>query len=283
MITNMRLSVGAQGLGIAAGAADAATSYAAERMQGGGGDAPVAIIHHPDVQRMVAGMHARVEMLRGLVLAIATHADLARYEPDHALREDAAALTQWLLPIVKTTGGEYASAVADEAIQIFGGAGYTRDWPVEQALRDARVLTIYEGTTGIQALDLLHRRLRRGDRRGYRCFLAAAREAEARCPDAVAAPFGRCLDLLEQAVADMIAAPAAEAEIGATALLHLAALAATGWIAARFAALAGETAQQERLAALGAHWLAHIDARAMTFVGALRAPHLDRAMHAIRG
>jgi hypothetical protein len=282
MITNMRLSVGAQGLGIAAGAADAATSYAAERLQGGGGDAPVAIVHHRDVQRMVAGMHARVEMLRGLVLAIATHADLARYEPDEALREDAAALTQWLLPIVKTTGGEYAWAVADEAIQIFGGAGYTRDWPVEQALRDARVLTIYEGTTGIQALDLLHRRLRRGDRRGYRCFLAAARMAAARCPAAVVAPFGRCLDLLEQAVADMTAAPAAEGEIGATALLHLAALAATGWIAARFAALASGSAQQDRLAALGAHWLADIDARAMTFVGALRAPHLNRAMHAIR-
>ena len=81
----------------------------------------------------------------------------------------------------------------------------------------------------------------------------------------------------------MTAAPAREAEVGATALLHLAALAATGWIAARLAGLADGTAQHERLAALGAHWLADIDARATTFVGALRAPHLGRAMHAIRG
>ena len=282
MITNMRLSVGTQGLGIATGAADAATRYAAERLQGGAADAPVAIIEHADVQRMLAGMHARVEVLRGLVLAIATHADLARHEPDELLRDDAAALAQWLLPIVKTTGGEYASAVADEAIQVFGGAGYTREWPVEQALRDARVLTIYEGTTGIQALDLLHRRLRRGDRRGYRCFMAAARQAQARCPAAAAAPFGRCLDLLERAVDDMTAAPVAEAEVGATALLHLAALAATGWIAARFAGLADDAPQHERLAALGSHWLADIDARAATCVGALRAPTLGRAMRAIR-
>jgi hypothetical protein len=282
MITNMRLSVGTQGLGIAAGAADAATSYAAERLQGGAADAPVAIIEHADVQRMLVGMSARVEMLRGLILAIATHADLAKYDPDPMVREDAAALTQWLLPIVKTTGGEDAFAVADQAIQVFGGAGYTRDWPVEQALRDARVLTIFEGTTGIQALDLLHRRLRRGDQRGYRCFMTAAREAEAQCPPDVAAPFGRCLDLLEQAVSDLTAMPAAEADVGATALLHLAALAATGWIAARFACLAPDSPQHERLAALASHWLVDIDARAATFVGALREPHLTRAMQALR-
>jgi hypothetical protein len=282
MITSMRLAVGTQGLGIAAGAADAAWHYAAERLQGGTGEAPVAIIEHADVQRMLVGMSARVEMLRGLILAIATHADLAKYDPDPMVREDAAALTQWLLPIVKTTGGEDAFAVADQAIQVFGGAGYTRDWPVEQALRDARVLTIFEGTTGIQALDLLHRRLRRGDQRGYRRFMAAAREAEAQCPPDVAAPFGRCLDLLEQAVSDLMAMPAAEADVGATALLHLAALAATGWIAARFACLAPDSPQHERLAALASHWLADIDARAATFVGALRAPHLTRAMQALR-
>jgi len=251
MITNMRLATGAQGLGIASGAADLALGYAQDRRQGGQGPKPVVIAEHADVQRMLLDMAARVEVLRGLVIAASNQADLAAHETDADARDDAAALLQWLLPIVKTTGGEFAFDTASDAIQVLGGAGYTREWPAEQSLRDARVLTIFEGTTGIQALDIVHRRVRRGDRRGLTRFLALARaEGNARLAET--------LDLLEDAATrltaeeDMVAVDA-----GATAFLHLAQSAATGWIAAR---LAGH--DHKRLAAAGTHWLAGLTDRA---------------------
>lgn len=255
MITNMRLSVGVQGLGIASAAADVALAYARERRQGGPVDAPVPIADHADVQRQLLGQVARVEVLRGLALTVANHADLALHETDDAARADAAALVQWLLPILKTSGGEFATENADAAIQVLGGAGYTRDWPVEQALRDARVLSIFEGTTGIQALDLLHRRLLRGDGRGYATFLRLARA------DAGSALF---LDVFADTAERLRAmgGDARDLDTGATAFLHLAALAATGWIAARLAALTGPDPAHRRLRAAGAHWLIDIDARA---------------------
>ncbi|HKY80654.1 MAG TPA: acyl-CoA dehydrogenase family protein [Sphingobium sp.] len=260
MITNMRLATGAQGLAIAAGAADLALDYAHERRQGGNGGAPVPIHRHADVQRMLLEQAAKVEVLRGLLLATANLGDLAAHEPDEEARKDAAALLQWLLPLVKTTGGEFACDVANDAVQVLGGAGYTREWPAEQMLRDARVLTIFEGTTGIQALDLLHRRLR-GDRRGLRAFLARAREDAA--TTGTARTLRPVLDLLEDAAERLVQMPDPRAaEAGATAFLHLAALAATGWIAARLVAIAGTGAAAERLRAAGRHWLTLISLRA---------------------
>ena len=249
MITNMRLSVGVQGLGIASAAFDTALHYARERRQGGPVDAPVAIAEHADVQRQLLGMASRVAVLRGLVLTLAVQADLAAHETDLDARDTAAALVQWLLPIVKTTGGEYATEVSDAAIQVLGGAGYTRDWPVEQGYRDARVLTIFEGTTGIQALDLLHRRLLRGDRRGYAAFVAMARAD---------AGDTRFLRIFEDTAERLASLDASSLDAGATAFLHLAALTATGWIATRLVAL-----PDARLAAAGRFWLADIDARAV--------------------
>jgi alkylation response protein AidB-like acyl-CoA dehydrogenase len=260
MITNMRLSAGIQGLGLAAAAADVALAYAAERRQGGpSGAAPVPISHHADVQHQLLSMVARVEVLRGLAFAIAVQADLASHESTPEARDTAAALTQWLLPIFKTTGGEFGFDVASGAIQVLGGAGYTREWLVEQALRDARIITIYEGTTGIQALDLLQRRLWRDAGRGLTVFLANARAdiGGLGAPDTGPA---RCFDLLEDAARHLTALHSAprQAEAGATAFLHLAALAATGWIAARLAAGGVESPISRRLSAAGRYWLCHL-------------------------
>jgi alkylation response protein AidB-like acyl-CoA dehydrogenase len=266
MITNMRLSAGIQGLGIAAAAADTALAYANQRRQGGPpGAPPVQISQHADVQRQLLGMIARVEVLRGLAFAIAVQADLAAYESTPEARERAAALTQWLLPIFKTAGGEYGFDVASEAMQVLGGAGYTRDWSVEQALRDARIITIYEGTTGIQALDLLHRRLWRDGGRGLVVFLENARAQFAALDITGLEPVARCLDLLEDAARHVTALEAAprEAEAGATAFLQLAVLAATGWIAARLAALGGESHVARRLSAAGRYWICNLAERAM--------------------
>ena len=210
MISQMRLSVGITGVAIASGCLDTALTYAEERRQGGRPGAPVPIVQHLDVQRQLFEMAARVEVLRGLVLSTANLVDIARYETDPSQRESVGALVQWLLPIVKTFGAEAAFDTASDAIQVLGGAGYTRDWPVEQALRDARVLAVFEGTSGIQALDLVHRRVVR-DQSGMAVFLHRARAAH---DDP---RLGRCLDLLEDAATKIRAMNRADVDASASA------------------------------------------------------------------
>lgn len=258
MLTQMRLSVGVQGLGVAAGAAEIARAYAAERKQGGPpAEPPVVLDRHPDVQRQVMQACARVEVVRGLVYAAAAQGDLSMLETDETAKTRAAALTGWFLPIVKDFGGRSAFEAASEAVQILGGSGYVADWPVEQYLRDSRVFTIYEGATGMQALDLLHRRLWRDDGAGLRAFLELARADLNGQPAAETVSF--VLDLLEDAaetLADFKSQPH-QGEAGATAFLDLAALAATGWIALRLI-----DTGDVRLAAAGRWWLSDLAPRA---------------------
>ncbi len=265
MITNMRLSAGVQGIGLAALSADVAFAYAAERRQGGPGSAPpVPIATHADVQRQLLGMIARVEMLRGVGLAIAVQADIAAHTSEDDVRAQADALVQWLLPVFKSSGGQSGFDVASDAIQVLGGAGYTREWPVEQAARDARIATIYEGTTGIQALDLVHRRLWRDGGKGLSAFLTIARADLATCRDGNAQQAARCYDLLEDAAGRLMGwqSDARSAEAGATAFLHLSALAATGWIATRLAGLTGDGPAIRRLNAAASYWLGDLADRA---------------------
>ncbi len=241
MIAAMRLMVSVQGVGIASGAADVALAYAEERRQGGPADKPpVPIAEHADVQRMLLGMESRVQVVRALAYAAAVQADLGALETDPEARDDARALAAWLLPIAKTYAAETGFDVASEAIQVMGGAGYVNDWPVEQMLRDARVMAIFEGTSGMHALDLLHRRLGRDQGRGMQAFLRLARADIGRLGGQVGGEatgaLERTLGLLEDAAARL--AGAKDAEAGAYPFLELAALAATGWTALR---LAGRT------------------------------------------
>ncbi len=180
MIQLMRLQTGCQGFGQAMAARDLATDYAAGRRQGGPADAPpVAIASHPDVRRQLAVIGGAVLPLGAALLELATSMDLARCHADPETRRENGALASVLLPLVKTFGGETGFASASGAIQVLGGTGYTRDWPAERLLRDTRILTIYEGTTGMQAQDLLHRRLRKDGGTSVRVLLERARrEAE---------------------------------------------------------------------------------------------------------
>jgi len=156
MIRHMRLTVACQGLGVALGAWRAAAAYAEERRQGGDPAAPpVPIVRHPDVRRQLLEMGSAIDLFRLALLETATAADLG--DGDGADAGDLARLCGLLLPLVKSFGAELAFDTASRAVQVLGGAGYTRDHPVEQALRDARVFAIYEGTTGIQAQDFLLR------------------------------------------------------------------------------------------------------------------------------
>ncbi|MGE5722435.1 MAG: acyl-CoA dehydrogenase family protein [Sphingomonadales bacterium] len=265
MIVAMRISVGSQGVGIGTLAAETALDYAFERRQGGSPDAPaVPIAEHADVQRMLLDMTSRVEVVRGLVLACAACADLAERETEEAARAEAAALLGWLLPIAKNFSAETGFEAASQAIQVLGGAGYTREWPVEQALRDSRVLAIFEGTSGMQALDLVQRRLLRGGE-GLAAFLRAARrDIAARYATAEAEALAAVLDTLEAASRQFAAwqdKPRA-VEAGAYHYLTLASLAATGWIALRLAGLGGTTPAEQRIAASGRFWLSDLPARA---------------------
>ena len=179
MIELMRLQTACQGLGVSQRATRLAVEYARERKQGGKpSEKPVPIIAHADVQRQLMDMASATEVLRAVLLEISVLLDQAR--GGDAASEQLAA---FLLPIAKNYGGETAISVASGAVQVFGGAGYTREWPVEQLLRDARIITIYEGTTGMQAQDFLFRRLLKDGGATLDLFLTRARIDIEACND----------------------------------------------------------------------------------------------------
>jgi 3-(methylthio)propanoyl-CoA dehydrogenase len=257
MIVAMRLQVGAQSLGLAAACFNCASSYAHTRLQGGTSDRPpVPIDRHGDIRRMLIGSAARLETLRGVVYCAATTAELADTDAGEAGRQAAVLLSGWLLPIVKNSGAETASEAARSAMLVLGGAGYTREWPVERYLRDAQVLAIYEGTTGMQALDLLRRRwLRPGT--GAEVFRSAmANEMSADWPEEIGM-LSNALSAFDEATA-WIRDPARTTEelaAGAYSALTLASELAHGWMAARLVRCAQSSPSGRRLAACGRHGL----------------------------
>jgi len=168
MMNGARIAVGVQGIAVASAAYLNALAYARERLQGSSvrhfkdPNAPrVPIIEHADVRRLLLEMKAKVEGMRTLAVKLALHADLAAAlqatdEGRAAYHEGQADL---LTPIVKAYCADQAFRIAELAIQVYGGAGYVEDHPVEQYLRDAKIFSIYEGTNHIQALDLVARKL----------------------------------------------------------------------------------------------------------------------------
>lgn len=171
MIRHMRLTVACQGLGSALKSYDCAADYAMARCQGGDPKAPpVPIIEHPDVRRQLIDLKSGIDLFRLALLETACAADLSAGDPQMAQ------LTAWLLPLVKNFGAELAFETAGKAIMVLGGSGYTKDYPLEQSLRDSRVFAIYEGTTGMQAQDFFMRQTLGNGGVGLAVFLARARE-----------------------------------------------------------------------------------------------------------
>lgn len=265
MIQNMRTLVAIEGVGIGFGASQVAHAYALERRQGGDPRRPpVPIAEHAEVQRLLLNMHSRVEVLRALVLELALRQDMLPLEADEKTRDESFELTQWLQPILKATCSEAAFEISSDAIQVLGGAGYTCEWPVEQWLRDSRMMSIAEGATGIQALDLVHRRLWRNKRSGLIAFQRIARAEIEQADPKTAEPALAVLNKLDR-VADRLESwreVPREAEAGATAFLQLSMLAATGWMGVRLASLTGEDPHARRLAMLGRYWLSDLEPRA---------------------
>ncbi|MPT47456.1 MAG: acyl-CoA dehydrogenase [Sphingobium sp.] len=261
MIIGMRISVGSQGAALANAAADLGIAYAADRKQGGKPDAaPIAIARHKDVQRQLSNMAARAEVTRGLVLTTSILADLSKLEDDDAAKAQHSALMGWLLPITKNFCAESAFITSSEAIQVLGGAGYTTEWPAERYARDARVLAIYEGTTGMQAQDLLHRRLLKDEGKGLKAFLTVAQaDIDAATDKEAAANLTQVIAELTQAsewLGGRTDTPA-DIDYAAVSYLNLASLAATGWVALRLSNLSGD-ALRDKMAARGRYWLRFI-------------------------
>ncbi len=167
MMNHARIGVGTQSLSVASSAYFNALEYAKERKQGASiknwkdPAAPrVPIIEHPDVRRMLLSMKSRVDGLRSLLVKLTTHTDHYEFgQLDDAQKAYHKGQVDLLVPLVKAWGSDEAFDICSTAIQVFGGAGYTQDYPVEQYCRDAKIMAIYEGTNHIQALDLVGRKL----------------------------------------------------------------------------------------------------------------------------
>ena len=158
MMNEARFAVGMQGVAIAERAYQRALAWAKERLQGkdaANGGHVVPIIRHPDVRRMLMSMKSRTEAMRALAYVVAGLLDTARRHPDALARARAQALAELLIPVVKGWSTESAIDIASIGLQIHGGMGYVEETGAAQHLRDARITTIYEGTTGIQAIDLV--------------------------------------------------------------------------------------------------------------------------------
>ncbi len=179
MMNNARHAVGLEGVAVAEGAYQKALHFARERVQGRpvgytGQDVPP-IIEHPDVKRMLLTMKAGVEAMRAVAYVCALAFDLGREHPDPAARAYWARRGDFLTPIVKGWCTEFGLELASVGVQIHGGMGFIEETGAAQYLRDARITTIYEGTTGIQAQDLVGRKTVRDGGQGARELLAEMR------------------------------------------------------------------------------------------------------------
>ncbi|MDV0439388.1 acyl-CoA dehydrogenase C-terminal domain-containing protein [Xanthomonas sacchari] len=179
MMNTARLGVGLQGIGLSERAYQNALRYARERLQSrslSGAKLPEKpadpILVHPDVRRMLLTVKALTEGSRLLALHAATLIDIAHSAQDPAEREQADVLVSFLTPISKACQTEWAVENTYHALQCFGGHGYIHEHGMEQLARDARITTLYEGTTGIQALDLIGRKTASSQGAGLKLFLA---------------------------------------------------------------------------------------------------------------
>jgi alkylation response protein AidB-like acyl-CoA dehydrogenase len=163
MMNAARFGIGVQGVAIADRAYQSALAYAKERLQSrevaGKSREAAPIIKHPDVRRMLMSMKSQIEAMRALAYVAAASLDLANKHPDAVTRKGHKAFVELMIPVVKGWCSETATELCSTALQVFGGMGYIEETGIAQQYRDVKIVSIYEGTTGIQALDLVGRKL----------------------------------------------------------------------------------------------------------------------------
>ena len=182
MMNAARFAVGMQGIAVAERAYQKAVQYAKDRVQSrdlAGSAGPVSIIHHPDVRRMLMSMRAQTEAARALSYVTAAAHDAGHHHPDEATRKANAAFYDFMVPIVKGWSTELSIDVASNGVQVHGGMGFIEETGAAQYYRDARILTIYEGTTAIQANDLVGRKTLRDGGALAKHIIAEVRKTEA--------------------------------------------------------------------------------------------------------
>ncbi len=181
MMNAARFAVGMQGIGVSERAYQKAVQYARDRVQSrdlAGSSGPVAIIHHPDVRRMLMSMRAHTEAARALAYVTAAAHDVAHHHADEATRKANQAFYEYMVPIVKGWSTEMSIEVASNGVQVHGGMGFIEETGAAQYYRDARILTIYEGTTAIQANDLVGRKTARDGGAMAKAIVAQVRRTE---------------------------------------------------------------------------------------------------------
>lgn len=248
MMNAARFNVGLEGLGDAERAYQRAVVYAKERVQGAEvgvrGGPKVPIIKHPDVRRMLMSMRSRIEAMRALAYVTAAAQDNAHGNPDEALRQKAQAFADLLIPVVKGWSTESAIDIASLGVQVHGGMGYIEETGAAQHLRDARITAIYEGTTAIQANDLIGRKIARENGVTIKSVIAEMRAAATQLDGDLASIGARqyaAVDALEKAVDWIVANFASEpkaAHAGAVPFLYLFGIVAGGWQMGRAAVIA---------------------------------------------
>ena len=252
MMNRARHAVGIESYGIAERASQRALAFARERVQGRAvGDADSErspIIRHPDVQRMLLSMQSRIQAMRALSLYTAAAADRASHHPDAAEQARGQRIVDVLTPVVKGWGSEVGNDLTGVALQVHGGMGYIEETGAAQHYRDARITTIYEGTTGIQAADLVGRKMLRDDGQmvgevieTMRTETAAAASSTAPDVQAVATAVGRLIEKLTEATAWLLAAAGRDPRIplaGSFNYLMLWGITAGGWQMAQAATAA---------------------------------------------
>ena len=238
MMNNARLNVGLQGVAIAERAYQQARDFARVRVQGkpvgAKTDGPLPIIHHPDVRRMLLDMRACTEAARALTYYVAACIDRARHHPDAQERQRQQRRVDLLIPVVKAWCTDIGVEVASTGVQVHGGMGYVEETGAAQHLRDARIAPIYEGTNGIQANDLVARKIGRDGG-------AAAKELieEMRALDEANLSAGlRTLARATEWMADAVATDMPRALAGSVPYLRMVGTTVSGWLLAKGAVAA---------------------------------------------
>ncbi len=256
MMNAARYSVGLEGIGLSERAYQTALAYARERIQsteaGVRGGPRVPIVRHPDVRRMLLLMKSQTEAMRALSVVVAVSLDAARLHPRAEERERHQAVADLMIPVIKGWCTENSVDIASLGVQVHGGVGFVEETGAAQFVRDARITPIYEGTTGIQANDLIGRKLARDGGRAAHLVITQMR---ALAGDLAAAPklteaaaaFSAAIDALERAIRYVVENYATDirgVSVGAVPMLKLFGIVAGGWQLLRSALIS-----QQRLAA----------------------------------
>jgi len=250
MMNAARFAVGLEGVGLSERAFQSALTFANERVQGTepGEKGRVAIVRHPDVRRMLMLMKSQTEAMRALAAVAAVSLDAARLHPRPDERRRHQALADLLIPVVKGWCTETSVEIASLGVQVHGGMGFIEETGVAQQFRDSRITPIYEGTTAIQANDLVGRKLARDSGVAAKALIADMRALSGGLRStpglsAAAAVFADSVDALERAVDYVVSQYGIEfkqVSVGAVPLLKLFGIVAGGWQLLRSAAIAGE-------------------------------------------